>query len=223
MKSLTLLGKDYEPMEVYAIGLMMEGRSLSLVATDSSRNVQLFRYMPNRPDSYLGQRLIPRADFHVGSLVSKLVTLSIMQPVVQPPPQSRRWGAQRGGPPGPNPNSKQAHQGVLTASLGGTLDGGYFLITPVPEQVYWRLLALHTQMTYNLAHYAGLNPRAFRAFKTPSAARMDNNKNVVDNNLLRQFPYLPLTQQWNLARSIGTTPGQIIDNLQALDRSTRLS
>jgi cleavage and polyadenylation specificity factor subunit 1 len=203
---------------------MMEGRNLSMVATDSSRNVQLFRYMPNRPDSYLGQRLIPRADFHVGSLVSKLVTLSITQQSTQASlsSQKSRWSAQRGGP-NSNPNNNLAQQGVMTASLGGTLDGGYFLMSPVSEPIYWRLLALHTQMTYDIAHYAGLNPRAFRAFKSTCAARMNNNKNVVDGNLLRQYPNLPLSQQWSLARSIGTAPGQIIDNLRALDRATQLS
>lgn len=72
-----------------------------------------------------------------------------------------------------------AAQGCRTALVGGTLEGGYSLIIPLDEQVYWRLYALHTQLTYVLPHVAGLNPRAYRSAR--NNMRLRENLNACEN------------------------------------------
>ncbi len=57
---------------------------------------------------------------------------------------------------------QQPGQGQRSLSLCGTLDGALNYLVPIDEAVYRRLYSLHTQMTFNLPHVAGLNPRAFR-------------------------------------------------------------
>lgn len=44
----------------------------------------------------------------------------------------------------------------------GTLDGGLGYVLAVPEKVYRRLSMLQLKLVNGVAHYAGLNPKAFR-------------------------------------------------------------
>jgi hypothetical protein len=53
-------------------------------------------------------------------------------------------------------------------------------------------------------------------------SRQADRKNVVDGELVALYTTLELEHQRRLARNIGTTPDQIIDNLRDIDRATRL-
>jgi hypothetical protein len=60
-------------------------------------------------------------------------------------------------------------------------------------------------------------------FKSVSQSRQADRKNVVDGELVSTYITLELEEQRRLARNIGTTPDQIIDNLREIDRATRLA
>jgi hypothetical protein len=50
----------------------------------------------------------------------------------------------------------------LTGAFAGSTDGSLSSLTPVDESVYKRLQLLQGQLTRNIQHFAGLNPKAFR-------------------------------------------------------------
>lgn len=66
-KSLTLLSKDYEPTAVYAAGILTRGGSLTFVCHDDRQNLQFFQYAPGDAAARGGNKLVCRADFHLGS------------------------------------------------------------------------------------------------------------------------------------------------------------
>ena len=71
-KSLTLLAKDYDPIPVYATGLLSRGGSLDLVCHDDRQNLQFFQYAPGDAAARGGNKLVCRADFHLGSQTIEL-------------------------------------------------------------------------------------------------------------------------------------------------------
>lgn len=124
----------------------------------------------------------------------------------------------------PSNTNERVAMPLRTMCLSGTLDGGLGVLCPIDETIYRRLLALHTQMTYNLRHKCALNPRAYRLLRSPLYTKhLSNQKKVVDGKLVFQYPMLDLYTQRRLARKIGTSPAQIIDNLLQITRFTRIS
>jgi hypothetical protein len=55
-----------------------------------------------------------------------------------------------------------------------------------------------------------------RGLKTQRKLLRNLHSNVLDGDLLYQYPALDLADQRRLARQIGTTPEQIFDNLLEL-------
>jgi hypothetical protein len=53
----------------------------------------------------------------------------------------------------------------------GTVDGALSVLLPVDEPVYKRLQLLQGQLTRNVQHVAGLNPKAFRFVNLSGRAR----------------------------------------------------
>ena len=95
-KSLTLLSKDYEPCEVFAAGIISRGGkvfylsyhinisqsryilhcsffdnafqgAMSFVCHDDRQNLQFFQYAPGDAAARGGNKLVCRADFHLGA------------------------------------------------------------------------------------------------------------------------------------------------------------
>jgi cleavage and polyadenylation specificity factor subunit 1 len=65
-KSLTLLAKDYEPTTIYCAGMLSRGSSIAFVCHDERENLQFFQYAPKDETSRGGNKLVCRADFHLG-------------------------------------------------------------------------------------------------------------------------------------------------------------
>jgi cleavage and polyadenylation specificity factor subunit 1 len=65
-KSLTLLAKDYEPTTIYCAGMLSRGSSIVFVCHDERENLQFFQYAPKDEASRGGNKLVCRADFHLG-------------------------------------------------------------------------------------------------------------------------------------------------------------
>ena len=65
-KSLTLLAKDYEPTTLYSVSLLSRGATIAFACHDERQNLQFFQYAPKDDASRGGNKLVPRADFHLG-------------------------------------------------------------------------------------------------------------------------------------------------------------
>lgn len=72
-------------------------------------------------------------------------------------------------------------------------------------------------MTLSVPQTAGLNPRGARAPRngptTPAA------RNIVDGLLVQQYLYLNTQEKTDLARKLGTSRYQIIDDLTEISRA----
>ncbi|KAJ3329950.1 Cleavage and polyadenylation specificity factor subunit 1 [Blyttiomyces sp. JEL0837] len=102
----------------------------------------------------------------------------------------------------------------------GTLDGGLCVTIPVSEKLYKRLYAVYSKMVNSLQHLAGLNPRGYRQLHMrvkPLTAMVTSGppgpKSVLDGTLLFGFLSLPVPQQRELAKAVGSTIDRIIDDL----------
>lgn len=216
-KSLTLLAKDYEPIPVFSIGLMSRGGSMTFVCHDDRHNLQFFQYAPGDPAARGGNKLVCRADIHLGSqtvgLQSYFCRSSLL--VNSATPKSTLAALKQQDPLFGRTDDDQ-RLGVHF----GTSDGGLGTVVPLSEPVYWRLTALQSVIANALESNCSLNHRAWRLYRrTPRRGGCRNNdrkKSVIDGDLVMQFADLPLPDQEDLASAIGSTVDLILDNLLEL-------
>ena len=217
-KSLTLLSKDYDPMVVYAAGTMSRGGSLTFVCHDDRQNLQFFQYAPGEAAARGGNKLVSRADFHLGAQTSAFRNH---------PCRSSLWI--NSASPSSTLTALKQQDNFFGRSdddqrLGvhfGTSDGGFQALVPLSEPVYWRLAALQSVMANALESDCALSHRAWRLYRRSyrrggcrSTAR---KKGVIDGDLVSKYADLPLSDQEDLASSIGTTVGLILDNILELN------
>lgn len=218
---LTLLGKDYRHLtaggsvtELYCTEYLVEGDNLGLVSVDAEKNMQIFGYAPKSAESIGGKRLLPMADFHLGAHINALVRMKMrMLDVNQNAVVSVGRGT-RGQDRltlRTNPNKQFL--------LFGTLDGAIGYIACIDEPTHRRMSMLQTKMYTQLQHPGGLHPKAFRLFKAKSDHHI-HKKNVVDGQLLWRYANLSTVTQKDLARQIGTTSEQLLQNIIELNQLT---
>ncbi|KAK9049028.1 hypothetical protein SSX86_032005 [Deinandra increscens subsp. villosa] len=162
---LTLLAKDFGSLDCFATEFLIDGSTLSLMVSDDQKNVQIFYYAPKVSESWKGQKLLSRAEFHVGAHVTKFLRLQML-------PASS-------GPPG----SDKTNRFPL---LFGTLDGSIGCIAPLDELTFRRLQSLQKKLVDAVTHVAGLNPRSFRQFHSNGKAHRPGPDSIVDCELLCQ-------------------------------------
>ncbi|KAF7797366.1 hypothetical protein EIP86_008561 [Pleurotus ostreatoroseus] len=85
----------------------------------------------------------------------------------------------------------------------GMTDGSLSSLTYVDEGASKRLHLLQGQLTRNVQHVAGLNPKAFRVARNDRVAR-PLTKGILDGNLLCAFEELPVPRQIEMTRQIAT-------------------
>jgi len=220
-KSVTLLAKDYEPIPVYASGLLSRGAAMTFVCHDDRQNLQFFQYAPGDAAARGGNKLVSRADIHIGaqtvSLESHFCRSSILVNSATP---SSTLAALKSQDSLYGRSDDDQRLGVHF----GTSDGGFSTILPLNEPDYWRLAALQSVLANALESDCALNPRAWRLFRrTPRRGGCRNNdrrKGVIDGDLVIQFCDLPTADQEDLASAIGSTVELIIDNLLELQCSS---
>jgi cleavage and polyadenylation specificity factor subunit 1 len=216
-KSLTLLAKDYDPIPVYCSGILSRGGSLDFVCHDDRQNLQFFQYAPGDPAARGGNKLVCRADFHLGSqttdisshfcrsslLINSATPTSTLAALKQ---QDTFFG--------------KADDDQRLAVTFGTTDGGYGAVVPLSEPIYWRLTALQSVMVNALESDCALSHRAWRLYRrTPRRGGCRNNdrkKGVIDGDLVLQYADLSTADQEDLASAIGSTTAMILDNLLEL-------
>jgi len=222
-KSLTLLAKDYEPSCVYAAGIISRGGAVSFVSQDDRQNLRFFNYAPKDVAARGGNKLVCRADHHLGQQTigfkshfcrssltvnsatpqSTLVALKQQEPFYGKQDDDQRFGV-----------------------YYGSTDGQIGCIVPVNEDIYWRLAALQSIMSNALLSDCSLNQRSWRLYRRTirrggcrSNVRM---KGVIDCDLIIKYADLPMQDQEDLARAIGSTVDLIIDNLLEVTASSAI-
>nr|KYP61845.1 putative cleavage and polyadenylation specificity factor subunit 1 [Cajanus cajan] len=199
---LSLLAKDFGSLDCFATEFLIDGSTLSLMVSDDNRNIQIFYYAPKMSESWKGQKLLSRAEFHVGAHVTKFLRLQMLS-------TSDRAGSA--------PGSDKTNRFAL---LFGTLDGSIGCIAPLDELTFRRLQSLQRKLVDAVPHVAGLNPRAFRQFRSNGKAHRPGPDSIVDCELLCHYEMLPLEEQLEIANQIGTTRSQILSNLSDLSLGT---
>lgn len=200
---LSLLAKDFGSLDCFATEFLIDGSTLSLVVSDDQKNIQIFYYAPNKLESWKGQKLLSRAEFHAGAHVTKFLRLQM------PPTSSDRSST--------TPGSEKTNRFAL---LFGTLDGSIGCVAPLEELTFRRLQALQRRLVDAVPHVCGLNPRAFRQFRSNGKAHRPGPDNMVDCELLSHYEMLLLEEQLEIAHQIGTTRSQILSNLNDLSMGT---
>ncbi|PIA49934.1 hypothetical protein AQUCO_01300575v1 [Aquilegia coerulea] len=200
---LTLLAKDFGNLDCLSTEFLIDGSTLSLVVSDEQKNVQIFYYAPRTSESWKGQKLLSRAEFHVGAHVTKFLRLQMR------PASSDRASSV--------PGSDKTNRFAL---LFGTLDGGVGCIAPLDELTFRRLQTLQKKLVDAVPHVGGLNPRSFRQFHSNGKAHRPGPDNMIDCELLCHYEMLQLEDQYEIANQIGTTRGQILTNLNDLSLGT---
>lgn len=222
-KSLTLLAKDYEPVSCYATGLISRGSSMSFVVHDDRQNLTFLSYAPLDPAARGGNKLVCRADCHLGTstvglqnhlcrsslIINSATTQSTLAALKQQDPlYGKADDDQRFG----------LHYGSTDSSFG--------TIIPVNESIYWRLAALQSVMSNALESHCSLSHRAWRLYRrTPrrgGCRSNDRKKGVIDGDLVLQFIDLPIAEQEDLASAIGSTVDLILDNLLEVGASSMI-
>jgi len=130
---------------------------------------QIFYYAPKMSESWKGQKLLSRAEFHVGAHVTKFLRLQMIST------PSDRSSAAAG--------SDKTNRFAL---LFGTLDGSIGCIAPLDELTFRRLQSLQRKLVDAVPHVAGLNPRSFRQFCSNGKAHRPGPDSIVDCELLCQ-------------------------------------
>ncbi|KAI4351877.1 hypothetical protein L6164_006183 [Bauhinia variegata] len=182
---LSLLAKDFGSLDCFTTEFLIDGSTLSLMVSDDQKNIQIFYYAPKMSESWKGQKLLSRAEFHVGSHVTKFLRLQMLST------SSDRTGSA--------PGSDKTNRFAL---LFGTLDGSIGCIAPLDEITFRRLQSLQRKLVDAVPHVAGLNPRAFRQFRSNGKAHRPGPDSIVDCELLCHYEMLPLEEQLEIAHQI---------------------
>lgn len=190
-KQLSLLGKDFDELDVIRTECLIDGNSLSLFTADVQGNIHIFGYAPQSVESYKGQKLLHRSAFFLDADISSIIRFKL------------RAAGQK---------SKSSRFGCLVF----TTDGSIGFVPPINESTCRRLQALQRQLTLMVPQVAGLNPRAYRRMRL-RVKRSIPPDNLLDGDLLWTFDQLSRTFQNSVARKIGSTRQQILANLWELN------
>lgn len=188
---LSLLASDQEACECYAADFLVNGKTLGMVSTDALQNVRVFQYL-TKIDV---QRLMCTAEFCMRSHVAAISRIAIT----------------------PTPEQKSRD-----ALLMGAVDGSVSLLCPMEQSLHRRLVALQASMTSSIPHACALNPAEYRAAILPPGNAPFQRLAplpILDLNFVLLFLTLSTSLQRELARSIGTSPEIIIDNLREISTS----
>jgi len=174
---LVVLAKDPLYCCVTDADLFFADGRVSMVTCDEDGVMRIYEYDPHDPESKNGQHLLRRTEFH-GQIEYRT---SVMI-------------ARRNGADSDIPQAKL---------ICGTTDGSVLALTYVEEAAFKRLHLLQGQLTRNVQHVAGLNPKAFRIVRNDYVSR-PLARGILDGTLLATFEELPINRQNEMTRQIGT-------------------
>ena len=200
-KLLVQLAKDFEAMDILATEFLVDGGTLSLLATDMTGNACVFAYEPKSVASWKGQKLMIRSAFHVGSPVHRMV----------------RFKLKPSGGDGAEAAGANRH-----AVFFGTLDGSLGILVPIEQQTHAALLRLQRHLETATVRPAGLNSRTYRAPKTQEGrvTRPPAPHALLDGETLAEFERLSWRAQASAAEAAGMTRREALSHLHRLSART---
>lgn len=201
-RTLSLVSRDFKPSEVYAIEYMIDNSSLGFLVSDREKNLVMYMYQPEARESLGGQRLLRKADFHLGQAVNTFFKIRCKL--------------------GELGEDKKHFSGAdrRFITMFATLDGGLGYIMPVPEKTYRRLLMLQNVLVSQGAHIAGLNPKAFRTYKSWRKLQYNPARSVIDGDLVWNFLSLSITEKTEVSKKIGTKVEELVEDLTDIHKLT---
>nr|CAD7407313.1 unnamed protein product [Timema poppensis] len=199
-RTLSLVSRDFRSAEVYTSEFLLDNTQMGFLVADGEQNLVLYMYQPESRESFGGQRLLRRADFHLGQHVNTFFRIRCKIPSSQ----DLLVGA-----------ADKRH-----ITMFATLDGGLGYMLPVPEKTYRRLLMLQNVLVNHIAHTAGLNPKSFRTYKSSRKLLSNPARGVIDGELVSLFLGLPHLEKVEVAKKIGTKVDEITDDLADIERLT---
>lgn len=114
-------------------------------------------------ESWKGQKLLSRAEFHAGVHITKFLRLQMLA--------------------GAGPTAEKTNRFAL---LFSTLDGSLGCVAPLDEFTFKRLQLLQKKLVDVVPHVCGLNPRAFRQFRSDGRVHRPGPDSLLDFELLSQ-------------------------------------
>ncbi|KAJ7130141.1 CPSF A subunit region-domain-containing protein [Mycena epipterygia] len=180
---LVVLAKDITRVCVTSGDFFFAEGEMAIITGDEEGVIRMYEYNPNDPESKDGRHLLLRTEFHGQSeyRTSTLIARRTKEDLVIP-------------------------QAKL---ICGSTDGSLKCLTPVDEATAKRLQLLQGQLTRNIQHVAGLNPKALRIVRNDFVSK-PLSKGILDGNLLTHFEGLPIARQNEMTRQIGTERTQIL-------------
>lgn len=201
-RTLSLVSKDVKPLEVYATEFLVDNNQVGFVVSDVEKNIVVFMYQPEGRESCGGQRLLRKGDFHLGNHINSFFRIRCKLGEV---------------------SSDKRLLGILEKrhiTMFATLDGSLGYLMPVSEKSYRRLLMLQNVLVTHIPHTCGLNPKAFRALHSQRKYLMNPHKSILDGDLLWKYLNLSVMEKCELAKKIGTTADQVMEDLSEIDKYT---
>ncbi|ORY68642.1 CPSF A subunit region-domain-containing protein [Pseudomassariella vexata] len=202
---MILLGKSSTTLEVLTADFLPDGNELSIVASDSDGNILVLQFDPDHPKSLGGHLLLHRTTFSAGAHIP---TKSLLLPRTLPPGHEllANQAAVNGKDANEDEDPPPQPQTLLLASPTGLLA----TMIPLSEQEYRRLSSLASQLSTSLTHFAGLNPKAYRApastgsvGRQPPVVDAGIGRNVVDGALLARWNELGAGRKAEIAGRVG--------------------
>jgi cleavage and polyadenylation specificity factor subunit 1 len=155
---------------------------MAIFTHDEEGIMRLYDYNPQDPESRDGRYLLLRSEFNSQAEYCNTALI-----------------ARRTSPDSVIPEAKL---------LCGATNGSIATITPVAESAAKRLQLLQGQLTRNIQHVAGLNPKALRIVRNDYVSK-SLSKGVLDANLLMHFESSSITRQMEMTKQIGTEVGVV--------------
>ncbi|KAJ7057084.1 CPSF A subunit region-domain-containing protein [Mycena amicta] len=179
---LVILARDLAQVSVTRGDFLFAEGEASITTSDEEGVIRMYEYNPSDPNSRDGRHLLLRTEFHGQSEYRTSVTIA------------------RRVKDDPIPQAKL---------ICGSTDGSLKCLTPVDDATAKRLQLLQGQLTRNIQHFAGLNPKAFRIVRNDFVSK-PLSKGILDGNLLALYEALPIPRQNEMTNPIGTKREEVL-------------
>ncbi|KAJ7628553.1 CPSF A subunit region-domain-containing protein [Roridomyces roridus] len=186
---LVILTKNTDRVCVTNADFFFSEGEMAIVTGDEEGIFRVYEYNPSDPESRDGRYLLLRTEFHGQCEYRACTTIARRTKEETAIPQSKL--------------------------ILGLTDGSLKSLTVVDEATAKRLQLLQGQLTRNIQHMAGLNPKALRIVRNDHVSK-PLSKGILDGNLLVNFESLPITRQNEMTREIGTERTVVLRDWAAL-------
>ncbi|XP_018335377.1 cleavage and polyadenylation specificity factor subunit 1 [Agrilus planipennis] len=201
-RTLSLVSRDFKASEIYSLQYMIDNTNMGFLVSDSEKNLILYMYQPEARESYGGQRLLRKGDFHLGQAVNTFFRIRCKM--------------------GELMEDRKQLSGIEKRhiTMFATLDGSLGYLLPIAEKTYRRLLMLQNVLVTHSSHTAGLNPKAFRTYKSWRRQLSNPCRSIIDGELVWRFISLSINEKMEVSKKIGTKTEEIIEDLSEIQKLT---